>query len=472
MNNTKKISLRRIAVLLIVIAISLSLFSCDMGKKPSDAPTTQNPLITTPIVDYTFDKEEMNAFLSLVDYNKLLQVEEIFASLYVGEYKEYSEISADVIKFIVQNVDIGDIETVDDATTVFIDSYLHVMGDKYAYYYDADAYEDYKDDMNGEYAGIGVQVTMNEDKYIDILMVFEDSPADRVGILPGDVLVEVGGEDIAKIGYYETIDKVRGELGTSVNITVMRDGERITFDVIREKVIEQTIDFEMMPDNIGYIRITGFDGKTYGQFVDAYTSLDSMGAKGLIFDLRNNPGGSLDSVVAILEYILPDGPIVHMEYKDETHNYTISSVDDCSWSFRIFNEYYENHQINLPMAVITNQNTASAGELFTSTLNDYNAATLIGVKTYGKGVGQTSVPLTDVNGKEDGSVVTITYFHYAPPYSPNYDGIGITPDIEVELSEEAQNKNIYKLTYEEDTQLQAGIEEINRIIRIMNTLGN
>ena len=124
------------------------------------------------------------------------------------------------------------------------------------------------------------------------------------------------------------------------------------------------------------------------------------------------------------------------------------------------------------MVVLANQNTASAGELFTSSLNDYDAATVIGVKTYGKGVGQRGVSLTDENDEPDGSVVTITYFYYAPPYSENYDGIGIEPDILSELPEEAQNKNLYKLTDEEDTQLQDGIEEILRMIRVMSAIGN
>ena len=467
-----------LCLVLTIVLLSLSLYGCDGdGNVPTaettEAPlTTQSPLVTEPAIDYTFDEEHMNKFLALVDYDKLLQVQEIFEALYVGEYKPYSEIGTEVIKSIAETIDLEKITTVDEATTAFIDAYLHAMGDKYAYYYDAKAYEEYRDDVSGEYAGIGVSVTMTESRYIEVLNVFSESPADKVGILPGDILIEVNGEDIVELGYYKAIDMVRGEIGTSVNLTVERDGERLSFDVIRDKVTEITVEYEMKENDIGYIRITSFDAKTYPQFVEAYTALEKQGAKGLIFDVRNNPGGTLDSVVAILEYILPDGPIVHMEYKNSANNYTISSVDDCNPFFRFLNQYYENHEIKLPMAVLANQNTASAGELFTSSLNDYDAATVIGVKTYGKGVGQRGVSLVGEDDKPDGSVVTITYFYYAPPYSENYDGIGIEPDIPSELPEEAQNKNLYKLTDEEDTQLKDGIEEILRMIRIMSAIGN
>ena len=460
-------------LLLLLILASLSLYSCDGApNEVTDTTVTESPLVTDSPLDYTFDTEEMNRFLALVEYDKLLQVQEIFEALYVGEYKPYSEIGIDVIKSIAATIELEKITTVDEATTAFIDAYLHVMGDKYAYYYDAEAYKDYQQDVEGEYAGIGVSVTMTEDRYIEVLNVFSESPADKVGILPGDILVEVNGEDIVELGYYKTIDMVRGEIGTSVNLTVDRDGERLSFDVVRDKVTEVTVEYEMKDDGLGYIRITSFDSKTYSQFVEAYTQLEEQGAKGLIFDVRNNPGGTLDSVVAILEYILPNGPIVHMEYKNPANNYTISSVKDCSPLFNFYNRYYKNHEIKLPMVVLTNENTASAGELFTSSLNDYDAATVVGVRTYGKGVGQRGFSLTDENGEPDGSVVTITYFYYAPPYSENYDGVGIEPDILAELPLDAQNKNIYKLTEEQDTQLKAGVEELLRMMRVMNAVGN
>lgn len=471
MNKMNKILDRAFVFLLVSLLLCFSLLSCDGEKPPVDTQpsvTTKAPVTTEKPV---YTQEDLDRVLALVDQNKLTQVEVVFELLYVGEFKPYKDIKKEVDAFIFENVLLHNVQTVDEATTAFIDSYLHVMGDKYAYYYDAKAYDQFTEDIKGEYEGIGVQVSLNEDKYIDVLTVFRDSPADKAGILPGDILTAVNGEDIIAIGYYEAIDKVRGEIGTSVNITLKRDGEMLSFDVVRDKVIEQTVESELKEGYIGYIRINSFNDQTYDQFVEHYQTMISAGARGFVFDLRNNPGGTLDSVIAILEFILPDGPIVHMQYKDSTMNQTYNSVLEYNPFFSWSHKYYDDHKIELPMVVLTNEHTASAGELFTSSLNDYEVASLVGTKTYGKGVGQTGIALRDENDLKDGSVVTITYFFYAPPFTENYDGVGIYPDVFVELSEEAQKKNLYRLTDEEDTQLKAGIEELNRLLRIENVIG-
>jgi carboxyl-terminal processing protease len=446
--------------LLLLLALSLLLSFSACTEKP---PAETEPQIS-------FNSEDLMTLIGLVDFNKLNQVEEIFEKYYIGEYKPYKEVDEEVINLIIENVDISKIDNVDDATTVFIGAYLDVLGDKYAYYYDAEAFEEYNQDSEGEYVGIGISVVITEDNYIEAITVFKDGPADKAGILPGDILTKVDGVDIAELGYYESIERVRGEKGTNVKITLLRDGEELEFDVIRDKVTEITVEYELMQDNIGYIRITSFDDKTYDQFYQAYNELSAQGAKGLLFDVRNNPGGRLDAVVAILEYILPEGNIVHMEYKDSSRNYSISTVLQCNPLYFLFHKFFEDHKIDMPMVVLTNENTASAGELFTSSLKDYSVATIIGEKTYGKGVGQTGFNLKDINGKEDGSAVTITYFYYAPPFSENYDGIGIQPHKTVSLSEEAKKKNIHKLTFDEDTQLQAGLLEIATLIANKNAM--
>ena len=376
--------------LLLLLALSLLLSFSACTEKP--------PVDTEPQI--SFDSEDLMTLIGLVDFNKLNQVEEIFEKYYIGEYKPYKELDEEVINLIIENVDISKIDNVDDATTVFIGAYLDVLGDKYAYYYDAEAFEEYNQDSEGEYVGIGISVVITEDNYIEAITVFKDGPADKAGILPGDILTKVDGVDIAELGYYESIECVRGEQGTTVKITLLRDGEELEFDVIRDKVTEVTVEYELMQDNIGYIRITSFDDKTYDQFYQAYNELSAQGAKGLLFDVRNNPGGRLDAVVAVLEYILPEGNIVHMEYKDSSRNYSISTVLQCNPLYFLFHKFFEDHKIDMPMVVLTNENTASAGELFTSSLKDYSVATIIGEKTYGKGVGQTGFNLKDINGKK------------------------------------------------------------------------
>ena len=468
-----KFTKKGIRIWLFVVALSLSL-SLLCGCADGKAPDTTAPNISGDVdgLITDFDREALLAFIDLVDFHKLNQVEDVFEEYYIGEYKPYSEVSREVLELIVENVKLEEVKDVDDATTLFIGAYLDVIGDKYAYYYDTEAYEDYTSDSDGEYVGIGISVILTEDNYIETITVFRDGPADKAGILPGDILTKVDGQDIAELGYYESIDKVKGEINTTVNITLLREGEELSFDVVRDKVTEITVDYELREGNIGYMQISSFDDKTYDQFVEAYTNLKNSGAEAILFDVRNNPGGRLDAVVAVLEYILPDGPIVHMEYKNKENNYSISSVLDYNPFYMFLHKYVKNHEITLPMAVLTNHNTASAGELFTSSLKDYGVATVIGDKTYGKGVGQTSVNLKDINGEKDGSAVTVTYFYYAPPYSDNYDGVGIEPDIAVELSEEASKKNIYKLTEEEDVQYKAAIEELKARIATQKLLGN
>ena len=461
-----KISVRAFSLLLVLMLALFVLCGCD----GADIGTSIDPNLDN--VAPEVDREALLNFISLVDFHKLNQVEDVFAEYYVGEYKPYSEVDDEVLALIIDHVRYEEITDVDDATTVFIGAYLDVLGDKYAYYYDEEAYKDYTADSDGEYVGIGISVIITEDNYIETITVFKDSPADKVGIIPGDIITKVDGADVAETGYYESIDRVKGEINTDVNITLLRDGEEMTFVVTRDKVTEITVDYELRDENIGYIHISSFDDKTYDQFIAAYNDLVSQGAEAILFDVRNNPGGRLDSVVAILEYILPDGPIVHLEYKNESHNFSITGILDYNPFYIFLHKYVRNHAIELPMAVLTNGNTASAGELFTSSLKDYGVATIVGNTTYGKGVGQTSFGLTDINGEEDGSAVTVTYFYYAPPFSENYDGVGIEPDIAIDLSEEASKKNLYKLTREEDVQYHAALAELKNKIAVSKIMGN
>ena len=195
-----------------------------------------------------------------------------------------------------------------------------------------------------------------------------------------------------------------------------------------------------LDSSVGIIKISEFDGNTPTQFVAAVEDLQSKGCEKLVIDLRYNPGGELSSIVTTLDYILPEGPIVRIFDADGNEVKTY---------------YSEATELDMPMAVLVNGSTASAAELFTSAVRDYNKAVIVGTTTYGKGCMQTTIPLSD------NSAVSVTYRMYNPPFSDNYHGVGIVPDVEVELDESLTGKNIYKITDEEDNQLAAAVKSLD-----------
>lgn len=432
----------------------LRAFYVEKAEKPPETGQEE----TTPA--HTVTEEEMIAFTGLVDFEAALLAEGMYREYYVGEFRPVAKSLRALYERAEAAYYVERVQDSEAATAIFINAYIDVSGDRFGSYYPPSSSEDYVGKLEGEYSGIGVSVTLNDENYIDILTVFPDSPAEKAGILPGDLLVAINGEDVAEIGYQEAVSRVRGEIGTSVRVTVLRDGVRLEKKVTRAKVTEVTVTGKLLSGGVGYMQITSFDDKTYDQFAEVYEWLVKNGATSLIFDLRNNPGGTLTSVLATLEYILPDtseNGIVHMRYKDAT--VTLKGIRDYSPAYMVNRTYYPNHAINLPMAVLANGRTASAGELFTSALQDYGVALVIGETTYGKGVGQSSMPLYVGTGEKYG-ILALTTFYYDPPTSKNYNGVGIVPNRMVELPESAKNKPVFRMTPEEDTQLAAAYEEM------------
>jgi carboxyl-terminal processing protease len=237
---------------------------------------------------------------------------------------------------------------------------------------------------------------------------------------------------------------VAGENGTPVTLKVERDGTEQDITVIRGDYTAYTVIHSLMEENgekIGYVKIIQFDSITVTQFKNAVEELKASGCEKFIFDLRGNPGGELNSVVAMLDYLLPKGPIVHILDADKNETQVYES---------------DANEVTGEMIVLADGNTASAGELFTSALRDYEKATIIGTKTYGKGCGQSFHPLSN------GGFITVTSFFYNPPFGENYDGIGIYPDIEVELPKEYKNTNTLIIPKGSDTQLSAAIAELTK----------
>jgi carboxyl-terminal processing protease len=303
---------------------------------------------------------------------------------------------------------------------------------------------------------------------LEIITVMPNSPAEKAGVLPGDRVMYVGvGEDkilVQESGYTEAVNSLRGEKGTEAKFTVFRpqkDGsfEEIPFQIVRDEYEVQSVEYKISETDstVGIVRILQFAQKTPQQFSEAMDDLIARGITKFVFDVRNNPGGDLKSINAILSYFLNEGDkILSTEDRaGNTEEYRVGAVsytgdyEPCSVSKTDIGKYR-----GCQATVLTNGNTASAAELFTATMRDYTLATIVGETTYGKGSMQSIYPLY-YWGYE--GAVKLTTKHYFPPCGEGYDGVGITPDVVVSLSEEAANINIYKLAEADDDQLQAAL---------------
>lgn len=345
------------------------------------------------------------------------------------------------VKQLFEQNYIGDVPEFDSSGAIdsLIREYLAASGDRWANYMNAEEYKAYADSMQGNLVGIGVQVTYDtEGESIEILLVMPDSPAEKIDIQIGDRIVGVNGKRVADIGYNAVVDAIKGEAGTEVKLTILRDGKEIELTTVRGQVTSLSVIYELLSDKkTGFIRILEFNGVTAEQFNKAVDDLLKKGAKQFVFDLRNNPGGQLDSVLSVLDRILPKDLVlirVHDAAKnEETHSSKDDAVLDC------------------PMAILINGSTASAAELFTSCLRDYEKATIVGEKSFGKGCMQFLYTLPN------GGAVSFTTRLYSPPLGENYDGKGIAPHVEASLSEEALKINFYKLNETNDDQLKAAL---------------
>ena len=285
----------------------------------------------------------------------------------------------------------------------FLDSY----GDKYTVYYTPDEYNAILESTSGKFYGIGAVCQKNEDGSILIA---------EAGIRKGDCVVKVDGTDITDMDLSSAVALIKGDKGTTVNLEVRRGSQTLTFTVERAEVNVKTVDHKMMDDNIGYIIISQFDEVTTKQFKEALEDLQQQGMSGLIIDIRSNPGGLLNSVVDILDGILPDGLIVYTETKSGTRKEYKGS---------------NSSELKVPLAVLVNEDSASASEIFAGAVQDYGKGAIIGTKTFGKGIVQTIQPLTD------GSAVKYTIAKYFTPKGQDIHGNGVTPDIEVTLPDDA-----------------------------------
>ncbi len=318
---------------------------------------------------------------------------------------------------------------------------MNALGDPYSTYYNEEAFNSFEQSTTGKYYGIGVSVSQNiSTGIITLVKPFKGAPGYEAGVLPNDILYAVNGVEVTGMDLSEVVAMIKGEEGTTVQLTVVREGEEdyIVLDVERRQVEVPTVEIELLDNQIGYMSVSGFEGVTASQFYNGIAQLSSEGMKALVIDLRNNPGGRLDVVVSMLDMILPEGILVYTEDKDGNRA----------------NEEYSNAQtiLDVPLAVLVNGQSASASEIFAGDVQDFGAGIIVGTQTFGKGIVQTVYPL------DENTAVKMTVSSYYTHAGRNIHGVGIKPDIEVELNEELRQKA--EITKEEDNQLQAAIEAL------------
>lgn len=336
------------------------------------------------------------------------------------------------------------------------------LGDPYSCYYTAEQYEELMVDTQGVYCGIGAMISQNlETNVMTIIRVFEGSPAAEGGLLAGDMISKVDGRDVTQEELDIVVNNyVKGEENTEVTLTVFRPSVNDYLDITmtRKSVEVPTVEHQMLTDDIGYVLITQFEMVTAQQFKDAVKNLESQGMKKLMIDLRSNPGGVVDSAVSIAAYMLPEGDILTTRYKngqEDVYRTKDKKLRVDSSQEGGFPQYpvLDEDELDIPIAILVNENSASASEILAGAMKDYGRATLVGTTTFGKGIVQNLYPL------KDGSAIKMTVAKYFTPSGYDLHEKGIQPDVEVELDAELAARGYY--TLEEDNQVQKAIEVLN-----------
>ena len=310
------------------------------------------------------------------------------------------------------------------------------LDDPYSVYYTEEELKTMEESTSGEYSGIGATLTQNPDtKEMSVVSCFENTPAEEAGLLPGDIIVGWNGSSVEGMELSELVSKIKTDPDEHLTLEIERDGDTMEVELTRREVEIPTVESEMLHDQIGYIKLLEFDEVTAEQFRAALDQLEEQGMEKLIIDVRDNPGGVLQTVCDMLDELLPEGLIVYTEDKDGNKKEYTSDGE---------------HQFTKPLAVLTNENSASASEIFAGAIQDYSLGTIVGTTTFGKGIVQRIFYLSDGTG------VKLTVAKYYTPKGHDIHKKGITPDVEVELDENLKNK--ITISHDEDNQLQKAIK--------------
>ena len=343
----------------------------------------------------------LTSFFSLQSFNnKVVDVNE--------KSKKYSSLQI-LDSYVRENYD-GEIDEAALSDGI-MKGYVSGIGDKNSRYLSETEYLTEKNDDSGELVGLGLTLAEDESGYMRISEILADSPASESGLLENDIITNIDGLDVKEAGFNAGMDAMRGTEGSPIVLSVRREGKTTDYTLIRRMIQVKTVEAEMLGNYIGYIKITGFKKNTPDQFIGSLERLTANGAESLIFDLRGNEGGLHEMLEECLDPLLPEGVVASAEYKDG-HSETVV--------------YSDSSELDLPMAVIVNENTASTAELFAIALRDSGKATIIGTQTAGKGMMQVT------NEMDSGGAVVLTVAEYKTEKTGSFDRIGIKPDITIE----------------------------------------
>lgn len=373
-----------------------------------------------------------------ITYTELTHQYELELQSFTPVERKTAEISSYLEEYFIDEYD--EDALADAAAAAMVEA----TGDEWSYYLTADEYEMYLESFYNAYVGIGVTITEDEQAGgMRIESVTPGGPADQAGVRVGDILLQVEGQDTLTLGMTGTRNLVRGEEGTAVTLLFLRDGEQLELTITRANIETQVAACELLEGDIGYIRINNFDVRCARETIACIDQMRSEGAKALLFDVRFNGGGLKDEMVKVLDYLLPEGVLFRsVDYAGE------EEVD-----------YSDKRCVEMPMAVLVNLDSYSAAEFFAAALQEYGWATVVGEQTYGKGNFQTGFELSD------GSMLNISIGKYYTPEGKSLTGVGITPDIACELSED-DYANLYYglLEKEDDVQMQKALAALRQKI--------
>lgn len=347
----------------------------------------------------------------------------------------------DQVEYLIKNrfIEEADMEKAEDAAaTAMIDS----LGDRWSYYLSAADYATHKEQVENAYVGIGITISPEENgQGFLILAVQKDSGAEAAGLLAGDIITGAGNQDVRGMTTAQLRDIIRGKEGTSVSLEITRDSEVLRVQVTRMQILTEVVSYEMLENSIGLIAISNFDARCADETIAAIEALREQGAQALIFDVRNNPGGYATELVKVLDYLLPEGDLFRtLDYAGR------ETVDKSDASF-----------LDMPIAVVCNEDSYSAAEFFPAAIQEYGAGTIVGMPTCGKGYFQYTYELSD------GSAVGLSAGKYFTPSGKSLIGTGIQPDVVVEVDDETRAKIAYgTLDAKDDPQIQAAVDILTK----------